>query len=143
MAEGLLRDLAEKSGADIDVASAGIGAMDGLPPSRNSVIAMDEEGIDISDQVSQMLTPDMVANYTHIFGMGSGHIEAIRAYFPESLEKTFILREFVADEGYDLEVPDPIGGDLEEYQITRNLIKEAIPSILRFITTGDPSPPRE
>ena len=89
-----------------------------------------------------MLTPEMVENYTHIFGMGSGHIEAIRAYFPESLEKTFILREFVADEGYDLEVPDPIGGDLEEYQITRNLIKEAIPSILRFITTGDPSVPR-
>jgi len=104
---------------------------------------MDEEGIDISHQVSQMLTPDMVGNYTHIFGMGSGHIEAIRAYFPESLEKTFILREFVADEGYDLEVPDPIGGDLEEYQITRNLIKEAIPSIMRFITTGDPSLPRE
>lgn len=134
MAEGLLRDMAEKSGVEVDVASAGIGAMDGMPPSRNSVIAMQEEGIDISDQRSQMLTPDMVANFTHIFGMGFAHIDAIRSYFPESLEKTFVLREFIADEGLDIEVPDPIGGDLEEYQITRNLIKEAMPSILAFLT---------
>tara|TARA_R110000850_G_scaffold30303_27_gene83607 strand:+ start:215 stop:649 length:435 start_codon:yes stop_codon:yes gene_type:complete len=139
MAEGMLRELARKSGADVEVASAGLGAMDDEPPSRNSVIAMDEKGIDISGQRSQMLTPEMVEGFTHIFGLGTGHADAIRAYFPESQEKAFVLREFVAEEGYDLEVPDPIGGDLAEYRETRDLIQEAMPSILRFITTGDPS----
>ena len=140
MAEGWLRKMAEKAGAEIEVASAGLGAMVGSPPSRNSVIAMNEEGTDISGQRSQMLTPEMVEDFTHIFGLGSGHIEAIRAHFPEALEKTFVLREFIAEGGHDIEVPDPIGGDLDEYRETRKLIQEAMPSILSFVTTGDPSP---
>ncbi len=130
--------MAEEGDVELDVASAGLGAMENMPPSRNSIIAMREEGIDISNQLSQMLTPDMVEQFTHIFGMGEGHVETIRSYFPEALEKTFVLREFIVGKGAELSVPDPIGGDLEEYQITRNLIKEAMPSILRFVQTGDP-----
>ncbi len=138
MAEGFLRHMAKEAGLDIEVGSAGVGAMDDMTPSRNSVISMKEEGIDISQQRSRMLMPEMMEEYTHIFGLGSGHIETIRGYFPEAQEKTFVLREFIADGGLDLEVPDPIGGDLDEYRLTRNLIKEAMPSILRFVTTGDP-----
>jgi protein-tyrosine-phosphatase len=139
MAEGFLREMAREENADIEVGSAGIGAMDDMIPSRNSVIAMREEGIDISRQLSRQLTPEMVEEYTHIFGLGTSHVETIRSYFPEAQEKTFVLREFIADEGLDLEVADPIGGDLDEYRLTRNLIKEAMPSILRFVQTGDPS----
>ena len=138
MAEGFLRSMATEMGAEITVSSAGLGAMENMPPSENSVTAMREEEIDITAQRSQMLTPIMVEEFTHIFGLGEGHIETIRAYFPESLEKTFVLREFIADEDLDRNVSDPIGGDLEEYRITRNLIKEAMPSILRFVLTGDP-----
>lgn len=139
MAEGFLRRMAEESGIEVETGSAGLGAMENMPPSENSVVAMEEEGIDISKQRSRMLTPDMVEGFTHIFGMGESHIETVRAYFPESLEKTFVLREFITDEGADRNVPDPIGGDLEEYRLTRNLIKEAMPSILRFVATGDPA----
>lgn len=143
MAEGFLRDMVTGLDEEVDVGSAGIGAMEGMAPSRNSVTAMKEEGIDISRQRSRMLTPEMVEDYTHIFGLGTGHVDAIRSYFPEAQEKIFVLREFIADESLDLEVPDPIGGDLDEYRITRNLIKEAMPSILRFVLTGDPSRPGE
>lgn len=138
MAEGFLRHMAAAASVEVEVGSAGLGAMDDMPPSRNSVIAMREEGIDISRQRSRMLTPEMVEACTHVFGMGTSHIESIRAYFPESQEKTFVLREFIADDGFDLNIPDPIGGDLDEYRLTRNLIKEAMPSVLRFVTTGDP-----
>jgi len=143
MAEGFLREMAKGGSEEIEVGSAGIGAMEDMAPSRNSVTAMKEEGIDISRQRSRMLTPEMVEDYTHIFGLGTGHVDAIRSYFPEAQEKIFVLREFIADESLDLEVPDPIGGDLDEYRITRNLIKEAMPSILRFVLTGDPSRPGE
>lgn len=138
MAEGFLREMAKSAGEEIEVGSAGLGAMEDMRPSRHSVTAMKEEGIDISRQRSRMLTPEMVEDYTHIFGLGSGHAETIRTYFPEAQEKTFVLREFIAD-GLDIEVPDPIGGDLDEYRLARNLIKEAMPSILRFVLTGDPS----
>ena len=86
MAEGFLREMAKEAGSEIEVGSAGLGAMDEMPPSTNSVMAMEEEGIDISRQRSRMLTPEMVEEYTHIFGLGEGHIETIRAYFPEAQE---------------------------------------------------------
>lgn len=142
MAEGFLRHLAKEAGADLEVGSAGLGAMEDMEPSRHSVTSMKEEGIDISRQRSRMLTPEMIEEHTHIFGLGTGHVEAIRSYFPEAQEKTFVLREFVAEEGLDLEVPDPIGGDLDEYRVARNLIKEAMPSVLRFVLTGDPAEPQ-
>lgn len=140
MAEGFLRQMAAEAGVsgEVESSSAGVGAMDDVPPSRHSIEAMDEEGIDISEQRSCQLTPEMVEESTHIFGLGSNHAETIRTYFPEAREKTFVLREFVAN-GLDLEVPDPIGADLDEYRLSRNLIKEAMPSVLRFVLTGDPS----
>jgi len=139
IAEGLFRHLVEieGEGANVHIASAGIGAMDGSPPSQNSVDVMIDDRIDISSQRSQMLSPEMVQEYTHIFGMGRSHVDVIRSYFPESLEKTFVLREFIAKDDFDLDVPDPIGGDLDEYKETRDLIAEAMPGILRFVLTGD------
>ena len=137
MAEGLFRDFAEKAGEDIKVASAGIGAMDGLEPSENSVTAMLEEEIDISSQRSQILTPPMIEEFTHIFGMARGHIDIIRNYFPESQEKTFVLREFLNHHELDLDVPDPIGMGMDEYTRCRNLIKEAMPGILKFVVSGE------
>lgn len=139
MAEGFFREMAKAQNADIEVGSAGLGAMDDMTPSRNSIIAMREEGIDISRQLSRQLTPEMVEEYTHIFGLGSSHVDTIRSYFPEAQEKTFLLREFIAEAGLDQEVADPIGGDLDEYRVARNLIKEAMPSVLRFVCTGDPA----
>jgi protein-tyrosine-phosphatase len=138
MAEGYLRAMAEAEGIEIEVASAGLATYDGSPPSENSVLVMEEEGIDISDQISLSLTASMVEEATHVFGMARSHVDALRSYFPEALERIFVLREFVADEGLDIDVPDPIGGDLDDYRVARNLIKEAMASVMRFVRTGDP-----
>lgn len=138
MAEGLFQKMVDDAAEDIEVGSAGIGAFDGSEPSRNSVLAMKEEGIDITHQRSAQLRPEMVAECSHIFGMSRHHCEAVLAYFPEAAEKTFVLRELIVDDALDMEVPDPIGGEEDEYRLTRNLIKEAMPSIFRFVTTGNP-----
>ncbi len=130
MAEGYLRAMVEQG--KVEVGSAGLGAGDGLPPSRNSVLVMREEGIDISSIRSRYFTAEMASEATHIFGMSSHHVTTIRDYFPEAKKKTFTLREWVSA-GLDVDVPDPIGGSQDEYRFARNLIKEAIPSVLQFI----------
>lgn len=141
MAEGFLRAMAEASpdiAGSIVIGSAGVGAFEGQSPSQHSVTAMQQEGIDITDQRSRQLTPELVREASHIFGMATSHRQAIQALFPEAIEKTFVLREFIVDDELDLDVPDPIGMDLPAYERTRNLVKEAMPSILNFVL-GEPA----
>ena len=134
MAEGLFRDLVEKNDADFAVKSAGVGAQDGQSPSENSVRAMQDLGIDITSQRSQMLTAELAAEADMIIGMTQGHVEMVNLMHPQAADKTFMLREF--DESLPLherEIADPIGGSYEIYCLCRDQIREGIDSLLNSI----------
>lgn len=135
MAEGLFRELVQAY-PEIEVSSAGISAYDGEEPSDHSVEVLKEQGIDITAQRSQMLTPEIVSRAAFIVGMTRGHQQAIQSCFPASAEKLFVLREFVSGmdmDSHDIDVPDPIGMGRDEYERTRNLIKEAMSGLLDFV----------
>ena len=109
------------------VVSAGIGAVNGQPPSRNAVLAMQQLGLDISGHRSQMLTQKLVREADYIFGLTHGHVEAISYLYPEAGEKTFVLREFDPSlESYDQDISDPIGGPLDGYVETRREIEKGV-----------------
>ena len=93
MAEGIFRRAVEGRG-DFRVLSAGLGAVDGHPPSPYAVQAVKELGIDISNQRSRMLSPELVAQADFIFGMTHNHIDTVMLLYPQAAEKTFLLREF-------------------------------------------------
>jgi ribose 5-phosphate isomerase B len=133
MAEGLFR-YAMHGRTDCQVMSAGVGAMDGQPPSGHAVRALKELGIDISQQRSRMLTPDLIEKADYIFGMTHTHVDSINLLFPHAAEKTFLLREFdeTLDE-FEKDIPDPIGGSYETYTACRDQIEQGIFSLLRFI----------
>lgn len=138
MAEGLFREMTKDlSGIEID--SAGLSAPPSRPPSTHSVEVLKDDGIDISGQRSQQLTPELIQESTHIFGMTIGHKQAIEMLFPAAAEKTFLIRELAdgaepddADHGL-LDVPDPIGLDREAYEMTRDLIRDAMPAVVKFV----------
>jgi len=133
MAEGLFRNAAKGRG-DFRVFSAGVGAIEGQPPSAYAVQALRELGIDISQQRSRMLTADVVNEADYIFGMTHGHVDAVNLLYPHATEKTFLLREF--DETLDVfekDISDPIGGSYEIYLDCRDQIEQGIASILKFI----------
>jgi glycine hydroxymethyltransferase len=133
MAEGLFRH-AVKGNGEYRVLSAGVGAVDGQPPSPHAVRALKELGIDISRQRSRMLTGEVVQQADYIFGMTHGHVDAITLLFPHAAEKTFLLREF--DETLDVfekDISDPIGGSYEVYLNCRDQIEQGIASMLNFI----------
>src|SRR5438094_9413106 len=83
MAEGLFRH-AVKGRGDFCVLSAGVGAIEGQPPSAYAVQALGELGIDISQQSSRMLTAEMVKQDDYIYGMTNGHDDAIIMLYPKS-----------------------------------------------------------
>ena len=119
---------------DFAVKSAGVGAQDGQPPSENSVRAMQDLGIDITSQRSQMLTAELAAEADMIIGMTQGHVEMVNLMYPQAADKTFMLREF--DESLPLherEIADPIGGSYEIYCLCRDQIREGIDSLLNSI----------
>src|SRR6185436_8046627 len=133
MAEGLFRH-AVRGRREYRVLSAGVGAIDGQPPSPHATRALKELGVDISRQRSRMLTADLVRQADYIFGMTHGHVDAITLLYPQAAEKTFLLREF--DETLDIfekDISDPIGGSYEVYLACRDQIEQGIVSLLNFI----------
>jgi len=133
MAEGLFRHAVQGRG-EYRVVSAGLGAVEGQPPSAHAIQAMKELGIDISGQRSRMLTPELVEEADYIFGMTHGHVESILLLYPQATEKTFLLREFDDSvEGFSKDITDPIGGSYEVYVQCRDQIRDAIQSLLRIL----------
>jgi glycine hydroxymethyltransferase len=137
IAEGLFRRLTGNR-RDIEVASAGVHAVRGQPPSLYAVEVCAAEGTNISDLRSQPLSGALVDRATHIFAMTGAHLETIQTLFPQSAEKTFLLREF-EEPGTTVwrDVPDPIGLGRETYEDCARIIKNALPSVLAFVEQGE------
>src|SRR6266478_370003 len=138
MAEGLFRQ-AVKGRNDFRVLSAGVGAVEGAPPSEYAVRALKELGIDISNQRSRMLTSEVVQRADYIFGMTHSHIDTVTLLYPQAAEKTFLLREFDDTlELFEKDISDPIGGSYDIYLDCRDQIEQGIASLLRFVEQGEP-----
>src|SRR6185437_2747275 len=133
MAEGIFRQASQGRG-NYRVGSAGLGAMEGQPPSAHAVDAVKELGIDIASQRSRMLTPSLVAQADYIFGMTHSHVDTVMLLYPQAAEKTFLLREFDDTlDPFEKDISDPIGGSYEIYMNCRDQIEQGIVSLLRFL----------
>lgn len=114
--------------------SAGIGAVNGQPPSPHAIRVMRDAGLDISQHRSQMLTGKLVRDADLICALTQGHVEGIHYLYPDAAEKTVLLGEF--DEtttASDRDIADPIGGPLEGYLACCNQISKAVRSMLKSL----------
>jgi len=133
MAQGLFADLT-RGRRDIEVTSAGIGAIGGQPPSPYAIEVMNELGIDIRNIRSKPLMAELVRKADFIFVMTYGHLDSMLLLFPSAAEKTFLLREFETDLAVmDREVSDPIGQSRETYRRCRDEIRAALPRLLDLV----------
>ncbi|MBA3962604.1 MAG: serine hydroxymethyltransferase [Chthoniobacterales bacterium] len=133
MALGLFRRLLDNR-KEIAVDAAGVHAVRGQLPSMHAIEVCRKRGVDISDFRSQPLTATLVDRATHIFAMTASHLETIHLLFPESAEKTFLLREF-EEPGATLwrDLPDPIGMGYDVYHDCADAIEKALPSVLAYV----------
>ena len=132
MAEGLMRHAL--NGTAIRVLSAGVGAGYGQAPSGHSVRALQEWGIDIGQQRSRALTPELVDNADLILGMTQSHVDAVLMMYPEAADRVHRLRDFdpTLDE-FDRDICDPIGGSYEIYLACRDQIKTGIDTMIEAL----------
>ena len=141
MAEGIFLRAVQSRG-NFRAISAGLGAIDGQPPSAHAITAVRELGIDISNLRSRKLTPDLVQRADYIFGMTHSHVDTMTLMYPYAAEKTFLLREFDETlEMFEKDISDPIGGSYEVYVSCRDQIEQGIASMLRFIKQSEGQTP--
>lgn len=133
MAAGLLRHAldGEDNKPPFRVDSAGIASQPGTKASENSIIAMKKVGIDLSKHKSSQLTPEQITQSAAVFCMTSAHLRMIEALFPTHNGQLRLFREYASSGSK--EVPDPFGGDLDEYVKCRDSLLDAIPGMLRFL----------
>jgi len=112
--------------------SAGVFAEMGAPASPNSVEAMAEIGVDITNHRSQPLIPVMVKEANLIVTMSAGHAAHIRDRFPEVGNKVFLINAFGTSK-VPADVSDPFGGSLNTYKRTRDEIDRALSDLILFI----------
>ena len=113
MAEAIAKSL--KPGAVFS--SMGVAAADGFPASKNACLAMDEAGLSLESFKSSGLDKKKLMKAKLVLTMTKGHLRQVKEMCPKS--NAFTLAEYA---GETKDVPDPFGGDLDEYrEIAENI----------------------
>ena len=113
MAEAYFRHLCEMRGlVGVWVGSAGVAAMDGSPPSHQSVEALRRLGVAPPVGGSRIATRELIDVADLIVAMTAGHEATLAARFPEADEKIHLLLDFADVTG---DVADPYGGTVADY----------------------------
>lgn len=128
MAEGLMNSLAKEKDLDIIAKSGGIFALSGGRIADNSIEALKEIDIDISQNRSQIINGKLIDEADIILTMSEDHKENLKLNFPNVNEKIFLLNEYAFN--IEKDVGDPYGGNLSEYKIARDEIYKAVEAII-------------
>lgn len=131
MAEALIREAAGTRGLRLEVRSAGIAAADS-PASPRAIEALAEKRIDLTGHRARAVTREMIDWADVILVMTTRHREAIISLDPVAAEKTHLIREFAGTAG---DVHDPYGGELVDYQETRDDLEHLAHRIVEKIVS--------
>jgi len=138
MAEVLFR-MALPRGSSWRAASAGLAACEGARASEPAIAALREAGGDLCAHRSRPVTAELVQASAAIVVMTGAHALQIHARFPDARDKLFLLRSFDPDSPAHSDVSDPFCGSLDEYRCCRDLIRRAMPGLVRFLTQPPPA----
>ncbi|GGF91995.1 low molecular weight protein arginine phosphatase [Paenibacillus abyssi] len=108
MAEALLREQALLKGIELEVRSAGVSTLDGLPVSANATETLRLRRINHSGS-SRALTLDSIAWADLILTMTAGHKRHLLERYPQAVEKAYTLKEYVIDD-------EAVLSDIEELE---------------------------
>lgn len=135
MAEGLLRDLLRrKELLGVQVLSAGTSTMPGMGPTQETIDVMTDAGVDVSDHLSQQLTPEWVELADAIFCMEEFHRDQILSAHPEVESKVHLLKTFRNPTTQpDPNISDPIGRPKQVYEACMIMIRDGVERVVQWL----------
>lgn len=107
----------------IMASSAGISAIDGMPISSNAVTALKDDGVritpnnDYPNHRAKMIDISDFALNDLVVGISSRHAMTLMGYYPQFASKIISMDE---------DIPDPFGGDIEDYKACLAKIRASI-----------------
>jgi protein-tyrosine-phosphatase len=125
MAEAILKHLVSTR-QDADqwhIESAGTWAMDGHPAAELSQVAMKSMGMDITSHKSQPVRLALIKRFELILTMENNHKDGLTYEFGEFADRIYMLSEMV---GLMMDIPDPIAGQLADYEETAHLLERIL-----------------
>ncbi len=135
MAEGLFRHALAAQGEplnSITVSSAGVSVFDRQTANPNTVMALSKVGIDLTKHRSQPITQTLLDSALAVFAMTESHLAMIALQANPPPENAFLMRAFMGEDA-DPQIPDPFGMSLSHYEVCRDNMVEAIPSLLQVV----------
>lgn len=127
LAEAIARAEATRRGlGGVRCRSAGTSAFPGHPASAVGIVAAAERGIDLDGHRSRPLDRELVEWADAVLVMARWHAETVLVEVPDAPVALLTRYLPAGHEARDRDVPDPIGGDLETYAATFDVLSAAI-----------------
>ena len=139
MAEALFRERMRQLGKidEIEVRSAGIIANKSFTVASNSLTILAEYGIQYK-QKTQGISLELIEWADLVLTMTRWHKYLAIALFPQLLNKTFTLKEFVGDPS-SFDIADPVGKSLSRYRQCAQEIDQALNLLQDKLDNSNPS----
>ncbi|MCL6577387.1 low molecular weight protein arginine phosphatase [Kyrpidia sp.] len=135
MAAALLRRLAKQRGYSLEVRSAGLAAVPGLPASEHAREVLRRRGVeDVEEHRSRSVAQEDVEWADVVLTMTEGHKRMMHARFPSAVSKVFTLNEYAWPGENAKDIADPFGGDVEEYARCLEEIEKALTALMDRLT---------
>ncbi len=127
MAEGILCDLAEEKGVDVEISSAGTNNMHtGDHPDPRAIAEMKKRGHDISQFKARQFDASDFSVYDKIYVMDESNYENVMALATNDAEKKKVdLFLNIAHPGENRDVPDPYFGGDEGFGKTYEMLHQS------------------
>ena len=125
--EALLKKRLE--GRNIQVSSAGLGALTGKPVDPIAAQLMAAAGYTLPDHQARQLSPEMLRNADLILTMELKHIQSIHSLAPETRGKTFLFGKW----SNNREIPDPYRQQLPAFEHVFKIMDEAAGAWLPYL----------
>lgn len=143
MGEYLIQQAAREAGLDVEVSSSGISDEEhGNPIDRRAAKVLSELNINTSGHRAQQFSRSDFASHDLLLAMDLNHYRALKrlATNEEEAAKVHLMREFdpaVNDQAIEkLGIYDPWYGDQHDFYQTFEMIRDAVPGVLDYISRG-------
>jgi protein-tyrosine phosphatase len=132
MAEAIARTLVDAS--EVFVVSAGVGAIDGVQTSTETVAALAERGIPC-EGVSTAITSNMIRKADLVLCMTASHRDSVRAMAGGAQAETAAL-EKIQTLDPDGDIADPIGQGQASYEALADHLVRVIPARIETLLSA-------